>query len=293
MTALTTSPIARPFLKWAGGKTQLLDELKARVPSSWSPLRDLYVEPFLGAGALYLKLKPLHARLNDLNAELIVCWQALRDCPHEVCEMLGEMETQYRANPEDTYYSVRMMIPSSLEIPARAARFIMLNKAGFNGLYRVNKHGHCNVPWGQNKWVNLLDVPNLNACSDLLQSTDVELTSVDFADVSSIGPGALVYLDPPYAPVSKTSDFTAFTKEKFRATDQKRLASYALKLSKRGCHVIVSQSADPETVKLYSEHGFTCDLVSAKRKINSKASGRGDVGEYIIHKPGRGGKRAI
>jgi DNA adenine methylase len=281
--------LPRPFLKWAGGKTQLLTELRARIPRSWDPARDHYHEPFLGAGALYFSLLPTHAHLSDVNSDLVSCWQAVRDDVDGVMAELGRWRDAYADEPETTYYAARRLEPEQLGPAARAARLILLNKAGFNGLYRVNKRGLFNVPWGQNPKANFCDEVNLRNCSRALAQGEVEIDCRDFGrsgtvkKKESVRAGSLVYFDPPYAPVSRTSNFTSFTKDKFGGEEQARLVEVAAKLAARGAHVIVTQSADEKLVDLYREKGFECDLVAASRRINSVASGRMDVGEYVIH----------
>ena len=281
--------LPRPFLKWAGGKTQLLPLLRARIPSSWDPARDHYHEPFLGAGALYFSLLPTHAHLSDLNADLVNAWQAVRDDVDGVVKELSRWQAAYVKDPEATYYAVRVLDPVNMSSAARAARLIVLNKSGFNGLYRVNKKGQFNVPWGKNPKATLLDEVNLRNGSRALSQGKTEIECRDFGKSGtvkkreSVKAGALVYFDPPYAPVSKTSNFTAFTTGKFGHEEQVRLVEIATKVAARGAHVIVSQSADEELIDLYRKNGFTCDLVAGTRRINSVAKGRGEVGEYIIH----------
>ncbi len=280
--------LPRPFLKWAGGKTQLLPLLKAAIPSSWDPKKDHYHEPFLGAGALYFSLLPANAHLADANSDLMNCWQEIRDHVDRVVQELVRWRDSYSKEPEPTYYAVRNQEPTRLDPPSRAARLIFLNKAGFNGLYRVNKGGGFNVPWGKNPKANVLDEVNLRNCARVLSQAEVELSCHDFGKVGTVKKkesakaGSLVYFDPPYAPVSKTS-FTSFTSTKFGMDEQKRLAATAIRLRDRGIHVIVSQSVNEEVVELYRKGGFTCRLIDSNHRINSKASGRGTVGEYIIH----------
>ncbi len=280
--------LARPFLKWAGGKTQLLDQLVARIPSAWRPGEDQYLEPFAGAGALFFRLRPTRAMLCDSNPDLVACWITLRDAPKELARQLGALQARYRLDPKATYLEVRGWDPASLDLPTRAARLIMLNKTCFNGLYRVNKSGKFNVPWGQNPKVKILDSDNLEACSAILRGGSVDVSCSDFEEIPDPPPGSLVYFDPPYAPLTSTANFTSFTAAKFRSADQRRLACHAERLARSGCHVIVSQSSDEETVDLYRNRGFTCDRVPAVRKINSAGYGRGVVGEYVIHMTARG-----
>jgi DNA adenine methylase len=284
--------LPRPFLKWAGGKTKLLTKLRARIPSSWDPSRDHYHEPFLGAGALYFSLLPTHAHLSDANADLVIAWQAVRNDVDGVVAELVRWRDAYVKDPETTYYAVRLLSPEKLGLAERAARLIFLNKACFNGLYRVNKKGIFNVPWGKNPKAGILDEVNLRNCARALSQGDGEIECRDFSKSGavkkreSVKAGALVYFDPPYAPVSKTSNFTSFTVDKFGRAEQVRLVEVAAKIAERGAHVIVSQSADEALINLYREKGFACDLVYAPRGINSVGTGRGMVGEYIIHNCG-------
>ncbi len=275
----------RPFVKWAGGKSQLVGELRKRIPSSWDPERDVYVEPFLGGGALYWALRPARAHLCDACPELVGAWEVLGTSAETLIARLSEVEANYRKDSEATYYSVRSAphwTAGDLDRVDRAVRFIFLNKAGFNGLWRVNKVGQHNVPWGRNPKATICDVDNLRACSAHLAKCQPVMSCGDFASVGPVPPGALVYLDPPYSPVSKTASFTSFTKDGFGPADQKRLVAYAARLVRQGVHVIVSQSADEEVVDLYRKKGFDCQQVPARRSINSKGYGRGAVFEYII-----------
>lgn len=276
-------PSARPFLKWAGGKTQLLPELRARTPKAWDPGRDPYAELFAGAGALYFDLRPRRALLVDKNPELVSCWLAVRDQLEKVLKVLRGLRSRYHLDPEGTYYEVRGWDPGSLGAAEKAARTIFLNKAGFNGLYRVNRQGRFNSPWCKNPRVKVCDEENLTLCSELVRTTKTAVECLDFeAAEHLVGPGALVYLDPPYLPRSRTSCFGAFTADKFTREDHGRLARFAARLVERGCHVVVSESDDEEVASLYRELGFAVDLVPASRRINSRGYGRGTVGEHVI-----------
>jgi len=275
---------ARPFVKWAGGKTQLLPEILARVPKSWDRERDLYAEPFVGSGAVYFGLRPLRAVLNDANPDLAACWRALQYATPAVVSLLRELENKYRKDPSKTYYDVRDDVEPGQDVTEVAARLIFLNKTCFNGLHRVNKSGKFNVPWGQNLTAVVLDEENLRLCGELLREGSVTITSDDFARRRKYPAGTLVYLDPPYPPRSKTANFTSFTSRKFDRPDHERLARYAGRLADEGCHVVVSQSDDEDTLELYRKLGFTCDLVPAIRKINSQGHRRGIVCESIIYR---------
>jgi DNA adenine methylase len=283
---MVETPKPRPFLKWAGGKTQLLPELLKRIPKTWNRETDFYVEPFVGAGALFWELQPAHAILNDANEELYIAWLALEACYiKEFFTVLGALRGYYAARPEETYYEWRALKVKPDYIGMRAARTVFLNKAGFNGLYRVNADGGFNVPWGRNPKANIFDEENLAACAEFLRGADLVFHRGDFADAlpAAPPPGTLVYCDPPYVPVSKTSNFTTYTAGGFPYVDQLRLVQYAVWLRDCGCHVMLSQAADEILIDQYRRCGFKCDLVSARRNVNSKAGKRGPVGEYIIH----------
>jgi DNA adenine methylase len=275
----------RPPIKWAGGKTQLLPLLLERIPSTWNPETDLYVEPFVGGGALFFALQPKNAILNDANAELMNTCQELRDQPEEVITALQRFQENYRRAPELYYYEIRGAGQICGAI-GNAARFIFLNKAGFNGLYRVNKAGQFNVPWGKNPKVTICDADNLRLCSAalrgaILRSEDVlgQESPLRGCDPSK----TLIYCDPPYVPVSKTSNFTAYTAAGFAYADQLRLLARAVEWRAAGAHVILSQAADESLIEQYQRCGFKCDQVQARRAVNSKGTGRGCVSEYIIY----------
>jgi DNA adenine methylase len=273
---------ARPFVKWAGGKNQLLGELRLRIPKSWDPKKDLYAELFLGGGALYYALAPARALLNDANEELVGCWRSVRDGAEQVAKVLRSLQGRYRLDPEKVFYEVRGWDPASLDEASRAARMIFLNKTCFNGVYRVNSSGIFNTPWCKNPKATIVDEENLLACSERMRSSDLQLTSLDFEKVE-VPPGTLVYLDPPYVGISMTSNFVRFTALGFGESDQRRLANYAKKLVEKDCRVIVSHSCDEKTADLYRDRGFKCDYVRAVRRINAMSYGRGPVGEYILY----------
>jgi len=279
----TQLPRLRPFVKWVGSKRNLAARLAAKVPASWNPDKHQYVEPFVGAGALYWELRPKKAILSDANAELMVAWEALADYASKVVRELRTLELDYRARPEEYYYEVRKQDPEDLDLVKRAARFLFLNRTGWNGLYRVNKDGRYNVPWCRNPSVGIVDEACLVACAQVLAENRPKILCGDFEKAGPVKKGALVYLDPPYSPVSKTSSFTSFTARGFGRADQERLAEYADRLARR-CHVIASMSSEESTVELYRSRGFVCELVHSPHMINSKGDKRGEVGEYIIMK---------
>ncbi len=265
---------ARPFLKWAGGKTQLLSTLLANAPAQFND----YYEPFLGGGAFFFRLASLgkikNSHLNDINKDLITAYRAVKERPEELIEALSSKKYK---NDEATYYKIRAQEPAS-DIDV-AARLIYLNKTAFNGLYRVNSKGKFNVPYGKYANPKIPDVKNLLAVNVVLQ-TD-ELTSLDFeAAVEGAKKGDFIYFDPPYVPVSKTSSFTGYTKESFGAADQQRLFGCFKKLDKKGCLVMLSNSYMETTSEMYKEFNITS--VRASRVINCNPEGRGKVNELII-----------
>lgn len=282
---------ARPPIKWAGGKTQLLPELLKRVPKTFGQ----YWEPFAGGAALLFELHNLGwptmprapivehwATINDSNAWLVATYLAIRDNIRGVVSFLKEYEAEYRKRGAEFYYEVRRRPHSSL-LAAQGATFIFLNKTGYNGLFRVNRGGDFNVPHGKRAGeVTICDAENLYAVSRALQR--VRIQRVDFSNCCGreAVPGDFVYFDPPYVPVSASSNFTAYTKEPFGPTDQTRLRDLARDLKRRGVHVLLSNADVPLVHELY-DSDFAIERVSARRNINSKGGKRGAVGELLIH----------
>ena len=260
---------AKPFLKWAGGKRQLLSELVTLLPVRF----DKYIEPFLGGGALFFHLGPVRAILADANEELISCYEVVRD---SVIELIDELRS-YR-NDERSYYEMRELLPSQLGKVQRAARVIYLNKTGFNGLYRVNKEGHFNVPFGHRKNPIICDVPTLQAANEALQG--VELVCGDYKDVlrTYARPGDFVFLDPPYYPVGGYADFKRFTKEFFYEENHLELRDEFARLVNTGCWVLLTNSNTSFVRKLYE--GYNYKAVDTRRSISSNSTTRS--GEDLI-----------
>ncbi len=272
-----SEPPPRPFLKWVGGKRQLLPELTKAVEAAGTFRH--YHEPFLGGGALFFSLArtgQIKARsfLSDANKNLIDAYRGVRDHAQAVIELL---EAHKRAHGEDHFYEVRASAPRSLA--KRASRIIYLNKTCYNGLYRENSKGQFNAPFGRYKNPLICDHENLLAVSETLQ--DVDLAVRDFSDVLQLAePGDLVYFDPPYNPVSKTAAFTAYFRGGFGADAQQRLAEVCAELAARGVKVILSNSMTELTQSLYKE--FHIKPVAATRLVNSRADRRGKVSEALI-----------
>lgn len=264
---------ARPFLKWAGGKTQLLPQLLPQVPREY----DTYIEPFLGGGALFFALHPKSAKLNDVNKELINAYLQIRDSHEAVIEELKKYQKKHSI---EFYYSTREKKVGQLNSIQRAARFIYLNKTCFNGLHRVNKNGDFNVPIGSYKNPTILDEDNIKACSKALG--DVELFSMDYRDFlkKHVKKNNFVYLDPPYIPLSLSADFDRYSEGKFRLGNQVELAHIYSSLVDSGKNVLLSNSAADIAYKLYGD--FKITTVQATRHINNDGTGRGKVDEILV-----------
>lgn len=278
--AHATIPEAQPFLKWVGGKAQLLAQFDRFFPKEI----DRYFEPFIGGGAVFFHLKHrfprMRARLCDINDELINAYQAVRDFPHELMRRLDEHLGHYNADRERYFYLVRSQhhLPRS-EVVERAARMIFLNKACFNGLWRVNARGEFNVPVGSHKKLSLYDRDNILAANAALQG--VELATQDFRDtVMEAKAGDFVYVDPPYVPMSQTANFTSYAKEDFGMAEQQELAAVVADAAQRGARLMLSNSDVPLVRQLY--RGLSIHTVSARRAINSNGAKRGAISEVLV-----------
>lgn len=242
-----TNDIARPFLRWAGGKSKFVGEIVARLPVL-SP-GNTYYEPFLGAAAAFLAYAPDKAVLSDLNPDLIRTFLSVRDNAKRVISKLHAMH--YR-DTEDTYYRVRKRFNNGGDCHLQAARFIYLNQTSFNGIYRVNRSGKYNVPYGFKKPPNIPTQRELDLASSRLQRAEILLADYKTA-LAPVKKGDVVYLDPPYPPLNGTSFFTHYTKERFSESEQQDVASTANMLRKRGCHVVVTNADTPAVRRLYSD----------------------------------------
>jgi DNA adenine methylase len=261
----------RPFLKWAGGKRQLLPSLMQLAPRDAST----YFEPFVGGGALFFALQPKRAVLADVNKRLIRTYKGVKNNVEEVIRQLKG----FKYTSEFFYRFREQDIDAGTDADV-AAWFIYLNKTGFNGLYRVNRDNRFNVPFGRYVNPTICDKDTLRACSTALANAD--LLVADFASVvKEARRGDFVYFDPPYVPLSATSSFTSYTSQGFGHEQQKRLRDTARKLKKRSVRVLLSNSSAPSVRELYAE-GFDVTEVSATRLVNSKASARGPIVELLI-----------
>ena len=265
---------ARPFLKWAGGKSQLLKQYAPYFPDRGQIHH--YYEPFLGSAAVFFRLHPENAFLSDVNRNLVEVYEIVQKNVEQLIGVLGEY-----TNSEQEFYRIRSLVPSELSRIERAARLIYLNKTCYNGLYRENKRGEFNVPFGRYKNPKICDSSRLRMASTALKG--VNLRTADFTKaVASAGQGDFVYLDPPYAPVNRTSSFTSYNHLGFDEIDQRRLASTFDELSSRGCRVMQSNSNTPLVHELYGGKGYRLVEISARRFINSKGDGRGPVTELLV-----------
>jgi len=269
---------ARPFLKWAGGKRQLLPELMKRVAAA-TPFRR-YHEPLVGGGALFFELvrqkrvDRRRAYLSDNNPNLTYTYLSIKQDVDRVIELLRLHEER---NSESYYYEVRSNVPADLY--ERAARIIYLNKTCYNGLYRENQKGEFNTPYGRYKNPTICDEDNLRAVADALKKATIECRSFETV-LDRAEPADLVYFDPPYHPVSTTASFTAYDKGGFGEESQRRLAEVVAQLTDNGVNAIVSNSWTPFVRDLYKD--FEIDRVLANRAVNSRADRRGKVSEALI-----------
>lgn len=288
---------ARPFVKWVGGKTQLLDEVKKSLPRDFSTRQHItYVEPFVGGGAVLFKLLQEYpnierAIINDINEELICTYRVIKENVEVLIERLSVIQSEYiplSSDDRKSYFIAKRSLFNAKNITPleTAALFIFLNRTCFNGLYRVNSNGEFNVPHG--KYVNprICDADNLRACSQVLQK--VEILCGDFAKTGRYaGPDTLYYFDPPYKPITETSSFTSYTRGGFDDQEQIRLRDFCDNISAAKSSFIASNS-DPRNTN--SEENFFDNIynnffirrVSATRMINSDASGRGSISEIMI-----------
>ncbi len=267
---------AAPFLKWAGGKSQLLEQMRPFL--TFPPRKyETYFEPFLGGGAVFFHLSPAKAVLSDSNPELVHVFRVVRD---DVEGLMAALDRHYpHRKGKDYYYQIRAQDPAGLTATERAARTIFLNKTCYNGLYRVNAKGQFNVPFGKYKNPTLYDFDTLVAASLALRGKILDVG--DYRQVCMYArENDFVYLDPPYQPLSATASFTGYTKDAFSEDDQKVLSGVFRVLDTRGCKVLLSNSATPLVRSLYV--GYHIEPVKAKRAINSQASGRGAIDELLI-----------
>ena len=284
---------ARPFLKWAGGKTQLIDEIDARLPNKEieSGQIDTYIEPFVGGGAVFFHIsqKYPHIRhfvLLDVNEDLVNCYNAIKKSVSSVIAELRRLESRYLKKDESKRSAMYYRIREEFNCDRSPSKLIFLNKTCFNGLYRVNRSNEFNVPFGNYKNPTICDEENLMAASTILQ--DTEIIAADFEKSEKYtGKNCFVYLDPPYRPISTTASFTSYAKGDFTEKDQIRLSDFCRRIRQKGARFLLSNSdpnnEDPKD-NFFDRHyqGFTIAAVKANRMINCIGSLRGQINELII-----------
>lgn len=269
----------KPFVKWAGGKRQIMPEIKKYVPENY----DTFYEPFVGGGAVFFELAPRKAVINDYNSELMNVFECIKD-EVKFDKMCTELNHHEANHSEEYYYQVRNIDRdpkkyNKLADYKKAARTIYLNKACFNGLYRVNSKNEFNVPFGKKEKVNTYEGQNLGVVHCILNFNDIKLLSTDFEEaVKDAKKGDFVYLDPPYD--SDTSTFNDYTENGFNKDEQRRLALLFKELSDRGCYVMLSNHNTILVNELYKDYNI--HVIEAKRNINANGKKRGKVEEVII-----------
>ncbi len=268
---------AVPFVKWAGGKRQLMESITPLLPKRISS----YCEPFLGGGAVFFSIQPKKAVVNDLNQDLMLVYETIRD---DVDALISSLQTH--ENTADYYYMMRDMdrdkkAYSALSRVEKASRLLYLNKTCFNGLFRVNSSGEFNTPFGHYKNPNIVNEPVLRAVSQYFSASSITFCSEDFSQtLERVGKGSFVYLDPPYDPLSGTANFTGYNQGGFGRAEQIRLKEACDRLTKRGVKFMLSNSATDFIRELYQAYDVT--VVKAKRAINANARKRGAVEEVLI-----------
>ncbi|NEP10387.1 MAG: DNA adenine methylase [Symploca sp. SIO2C1] len=273
--------LAQPFLKWAGGKRQLISIIQDFVPKKYTE----YYEPFVGAGAVLFSIQPTQAVINDTNSELINCYRVIRDKPEELLTLCQHYKDNHS---KEHYYKLRAQDRNDdfkyLSPVQKAARIIYLNKTCFNGLFRVNSSGQFNVPYGNYSNPSIAQYSVIKAVSAYLNQADVRILEGDFEQaVATAKKGDFIYFDPPYHPISDTSFFTGYSVNGFGEKEQTRLRDTCDRLSDRGCQILLSNSAAPLIKSLYNDSRYEIVEVKASRAINAVSSKRGKISELLIY----------
>lgn len=261
--------LARPLLKWAGGKTQLLGEITPKIPKKYGR----FIEPFFGGGALFFALHPDNGIISDSNPELVNLYRSVAADVEGVINELRRYE-----NTEEVFYATRALDATNLSNVEAAARTIYLNRTCFNGLYRVNKSGQFNVPFGWYKNPKIIDEVALKAASLLLSNTTIICGDYKTVLQDNAQSGDFIFLDPPYLPISEYADFKRYTKEQFYEEDHVELAEEVTRLHELGCHVILTNSNHPLVHEQYRK--FAIEVVQTHRHIS--CNGKGRKGEDVI-----------
>ena len=271
----------KPFVKWVGGKRQLMQELENNFPKQFGT----YHEPFLGGGAVMFNLLSKEPRLScnvsDFNSDLILAYVTIRDKLGKLIESLENHSKNYHKDSAEYYYHIRKQEPK--QQIEKVSRLLFLNKTCFNGLYRVNKKGQFNVPLGRYTNPNIVNKENLTTVSKILQSKKIKISCRDFeAVLGDAKKGDLVYFDPPYHPVSSTANFTSYTHRDFTENDLERLADLGDQLNSKGCHVLLSNSNSKTVKDFFLKKHWKISSINANRAINSNAQKRTGHKEIII-----------
>jgi DNA adenine methylase len=261
--------LTRPLLKWAGGKTQLLGEILPKMPKKYGR----YIEPFFGGGAVFFAAQPVNGIIADSNPELVNLYRTVAADVDDVIEKLRQLE-----NTEEVFYAVRALDVTKLSNVEAAARTLFLNRTCFNGLYRVNKSGKFNVPFGRYKNPKIIDEDGLKSASVLLSNTTIICGDYKTVLQENAQPGDFIFLDPPYLPISEYANFKRYTKEQFYEEDHVELAAEVERLHQLGCHVILTNSNHPLVHEQYRK--FAVEVVQTKRYIS--CNGKGRTGEDVI-----------
>ena len=278
---LYQTPGCHPFVKWAGGKGQLMPQIIRLIPTSFAR----YFEPFLGGGAVFFQIasSDRNAFLSDINTELIDAYKVIKNHVEELIPALIYHQNQYNKSPKKYYYYLRDSTRVMNKID-KVARFIALNKTCYNGLYRVNRNGLFNVPIGRYKNPIICDADNLRNTSVVLKRSGSYLGVSDYKKI--LGEKAekddFVYLDPPFYPISNTANFTSYTNNGFSLDDQKELATIFHELARKGCKVLLSNSNTEEIRRLYSNYSHLTQVINVNRSINAIASKRVGHTELLI-----------
>ena len=271
----------KPFVKWAGGKRQLIPVLHQNLPETIGT----YYEPFLGGGALLFHILTENSgqrcSISDLNSDLVLAYTTIRDKIDDLISSLINHEKNYHKDSNKYYYAIRSSNPrSDVE---KTSRLIFLNRTCFNGLYRVNSKGKFNVPLGKYTNPNIVNEENLRSVSYILKTSSISIQCRDFESViRDAKKGDLVYFDPPYQPVSKTANFTSYTNKDFTTDDLSRLAKLCDDLDSQGCNVLLSNSDSKEVMKMFSDKHWKISKIQANRAINSNSKKRTGHFELLI-----------
>lgn len=292
--AVLTGKLAKPFLKWAGGKGQLLTEIESHLPKGIKTGEiDTYVEPFVGGGAVFFHMVQRYEGVKrfylfDINNDLVNCYNAIKNDVESIIDELEKLENDFltltKSARKEFYYQIRKEFNSDRS----PAKLIFLNKNCYNGLYRVNRKDEFNVPFGDYKNPRICDSENLKSVSQVLQKAEIICADFEKSD-KYINEKTFVYFDPPYRPLSPTASFTSYSKDDFNEDEQIRLASFCRNINAKGARFLLSNS-DPKNEdskdrffeKHYEKFRFDIDRVRATRAINCKASGRGEINELLI-----------